>query len=101
MEKDILSRVIEAEKEIQERIAKEKEKSLEWIEKAKKEMQEATEEEERRREAAFRETVRNAGIEAEKKAMRMIEEETVRAENIAKTSDDVLKKLITERVIRV
>jgi vacuolar-type H+-ATPase subunit H len=101
MEKDILSRVIESEKEIQEKIKKEKEKSLEWIEKAKKEARESMEEEVRRREATFRETVETAGADAEKKAVLMIEEETVQAEKILHMSDDMLKKFIKKHLIRI
>jgi len=94
MEKDILSKVIEVEREIQERLREEKSKSLEWVERAKKEVEEELAREEEGLKEYCRKTVDDTGAAAEKEAAELLRGSACQAGRLAAISDDVLTGMV-------
>lgn len=101
MEKDILSRVIEVEKEIQERLRIEKDRSLEFLEAVKREVGDSL----AREEEILKEN-RSAAIEKAKAAAREKAKETLqkaeqRAEKYRRIDDSDLKNILTRRLAAI
>jgi vacuolar-type H+-ATPase subunit H len=98
MEKNILSKVIEVEREIQERLREEKSKSLEWVERAKKEAEDELAKEEEGLKEYCRKTVDDTGAAAEKEAAELLRDSALHAEKLAAISDDVLTGIVLKYI---
>ena len=101
MEKDILSEVIEVEKEIQKCLEVEKEKSHDWLEKVKKESEEELVREERNIKESLNKSIEVAKKEAELKAVEIVKQTEARAERLAKMNDDTLVDIVGKQIIRI
>ncbi len=98
MDKDILSQVIEAEKEIQLCLDREKVKTREWIERVRKECEaEYVREEQLIRESLDRSIAENAS-EAEKAAAGIVSRAETEAMRLGRVSDGTLSKIVGNHI---
>ena len=98
MEKDILSRVIEVEKEIQERLRTEKERSVEWLEKVKREAEEAVAGDEERLRESFEDAKACSVADADKKAAEIMRKAAEEEKRISAISDGTLGRIIMKHL---
>ena len=101
MEKDILSEVIEVEKEIQKCLEVEKAKSHDWLEKVKKESEEELVREERNIKESLNKSIEVAKKEAELKAAEIVKQTEARAERLATLNDGTLEGIVGKQIIRI
>ncbi len=101
MEKDILSEVIEVEKEIQKCLEVEKAKSHDWLEKVKKESEEELVREERNIKESLNKSIEMAKKEAELKSAEIVKQTEARAERLAKLNDGTLVGIVGKQIIRI
>ncbi len=101
MEKDILSRVIEVEREIQEKLREEKRRTLEWIGEVKKEAEEQLAKEEERVKEFFRKTVDDTGAAAEREAAELLRDSALQGERLAGLGDDALTGVVLKYIWRI
>ena len=98
MERDLLSKILDTEREIQAKIESVKERQAERIEKARKEAGERVLQEE----AALREQLENSVLKAEKiaeeKAADILEASARRAENLRSLPDEVLQGIVIKYI---
>jgi vacuolar-type H+-ATPase subunit H len=101
MQKDILSEVIEVEKEIQKCLEVEKEKSRDWLEKVKKESELELAREEKNIKESLNKSIEVAKKEAELKAAEIVKQTEARAERLAKLNDQTLVDIVGEQITRI
>ncbi len=101
MEKDILSEVIEVEKEIQKCLEVEKAKSHDWLEKVKKESEEELVREERNIKESLNKSIEMAKKEAELKSAEIVKQTEARAERLAKLNDETLVGVVGKQITRI
>jgi vacuolar-type H+-ATPase subunit H len=101
MQKDILSEVIEAEKEIQQRLEVEKAKSRDWLENVKKESEEKLVREEKNIKESLNKSIEVAKKEAELKATEIVNQTEARAERLAKVNDQTLVDVVGKQIARI
>jgi len=101
MDDDILSQVVEVEKEVQQRIEIEKKMSQEWLKNVKKEAEEKVLIEEKELKKNVTDSISIARLNAGKKAEAIISDANVEAERIEKLDDDILKNIIIKHIIRI
>ncbi|UCD35503.1 MAG: hypothetical protein JSU90_01335 [Nitrospiraceae bacterium] len=98
MDDDILSRVVEVEREVQQRLDVEKKMSLDWIEKVKKEAEERVVAEEKKLKEEMGQDLQKAKLEAEKGAAAIIEDAHDEAARLRDIGDEILKKTIRKHL---
>ena len=98
MDDDILSRVVEVEREVQQRLDVEKKMSLDWIEKVKKEAEERVVAEEKKLKEEMGQDLQEAKLEAEKGAAAIIEDAYDEAARLRDIGDEILKKTIRKHL---
>jgi predicted adenine nucleotide alpha hydrolase (AANH) superfamily ATPase len=101
MEEDILSKVIEVEKEIQKGLETEKVKAQEWLEKIKKESEEEIMKEEYRLKEAFESALEESGAYAERKSSEVLSEAVLLAERLKSMPDETLSEIITRHIMKI
>lgn len=101
MQKDILSEVIEVEKEIQKCLEVEKEKSRDWLEKVKKESELELAREEKNIQESLNKSIEVVKKEAELKAAEIVKQTEARAERLAKLNDQTLVDIVGEQITRI
>jgi vacuolar-type H+-ATPase subunit H len=101
MQKDILSEVIEVEKEIQKCLEVEKEKSRDWLEKVKKESELELAREEKNIKESLNKSIEVAKKEAELNAAEIVKQTEARAERLAKLNDQTLVDIVGEQITRI
>lgn len=101
MDDDILSQVVEVEKEIQQRIEIEKKMSQEWLENAKSEAEEKVLIEEKELKKNVTDSISIARLNAEKKAEAIISDANIEAERLEGLDDDILKNIILKHIIKI
>jgi hypothetical protein len=101
MEKDVLSQVIEVEKEIQRCFEAEKLKVREWLEIAKKESQQEVLLEEKRIKQALEQSSAEAAKEAEIQAAEITREAAAAAERLAQLKTERLTVLTERQIMRI
>lgn len=101
MEKDILSKVIEVEKEIQERLKEEKKKSLEWLEGVKKESEETLASEEGRLKEFCREAIADTVAKAEAQGAEMVRDSALAAERLGRVNDEILSTILLKYIAAI
>ncbi len=98
MEKDILSQVIEAEKEIQQGLDLEKIKAREWLERVKKECEEAFTREDKNIREALEKTTAEAAREAGIKAAGTVSRATAAAERLGRLQTETLSRIVAKQI---
>lgn len=101
MEKDILSKVIEVEKEIQERLREEKNKAHEWLEGVRKEIERDVSLQEEQLRDSYIKGKEDAKAEAEREAARIVEDAAALAERYRRISDEALEKIVMRHVLKI
>ncbi|HTP04795.1 MAG TPA: hypothetical protein VMM54_06540 [Nitrospirota bacterium] len=101
MQKDILSEVIDVEKEIQKGLDVEKEKSHDWLEKVKKETEEELVREEKNIKESLNKSIEVAKKEAELKAVEIVKQTEARAQRLAKLNDQALVDIVGKQITRI
>lgn len=101
MEKDILTKVIEVEKEIQDTLDGEKRRSEEWVEKVRMEIEEEVIKEDEDLKKSFKETEGIAIAEIKNKSSEILEGATRQAEGLSKISDEDLNEIIKRHIMRI
>jgi vacuolar-type H+-ATPase subunit H len=101
MENDILSKVIEVEREIQEKLREERIKSLEWLEKGKRQAEEEIAREEERLGDSYRKVLDDTVAEAEKHAAEIVQESTLKAEGLSRVSAEALADILLKYIPRI
>ncbi|HXX54147.1 MAG TPA: hypothetical protein VEI28_06210 [Thermodesulfovibrionales bacterium] len=101
MEKDILGKVIEVEKEIQERLSEERKKAHEWLEGVTKKIEkDATIQEQQLRESYTKDR-EDSRSEAERKASRIVKDAETLARHCRELSDETLERVVQKYVVRI
>lgn len=101
MERDVLDEVIEIEKEINGRLLAEKRKAVEWVDEVKKKAEEDILSEEERIKNLFEQAIKNAMLDAERKAQEIIADANEKAERLAAIDDALLIKTIRKHIVRI
>ncbi len=101
MEDDILSKIVEVEKEIQERLEIEKNKAHEWLEKVKKDAEKELITVEKELNESLNQELQDAKQHAEKKASEILLDAQTKVERLEKLSDEILKTVILKHIIRI
>jgi predicted phage gp36 major capsid-like protein len=101
MEKNILSQVIEAEKEIQRRLDAEKAEVQKWLEGEKKAAAEELEREEEIIRGALRQTAGQADLEAEAKAAEIEDKAKSASDHLGRVRPEVLTALVGKQIGRI
>lgn len=98
MEKDILSQVIEVEKEIQSCLDIEKVKVHEWLERIKKECEEEYIREEKKVRDSLDQSLEEASKEAALKAEEIVSRAEAGAERLGRLPPETLAKIVIQRI---
>lgn len=101
MDRDILLRVVEVEKEIQERLETEGRKAAERIDEARLNAGEAVRAEESRLDASFTETVQEAQALARKQASEILKDARSFVKQIDALGDDILLRVLQRHITRI
>jgi vacuolar-type H+-ATPase subunit H len=101
MDDDILSKVVEVEKDVQQRIGIEKNMSREWLENVKRDAEEKILREEKELKTALDEAIRKTNISSEKKAIEIIKDANTEAEKLERLGNDILKKIIMKHTFMI
>jgi vacuolar-type H+-ATPase subunit H len=101
MERDMLNEVIEVERDIHERLLAEKRKAGEWVDEVKKKAEKDILLEDERIKKLFEQAIKDARLDAEKKAHEVIVDANEKAERLAAISDEFLIKTIRKHIIRI
>jgi vacuolar-type H+-ATPase subunit H len=98
MERDLLSKVLDTEREIQAKIESEKKRQAEKIEKARKEAEERVMREETMLHEQLEKSVREAKEIADEKAADILEAAVRRADNLRGLSDEALQRIVIKYI---
>ena len=98
MERDILSQVIEAEKEIQQCLDLEKIKAREWLERVKKECEEEFIREEKNIKESLEKSTAEAAREAGAKTAGTVNQATAAAERLGRVQTETLSKIVAKQI---
>lgn len=101
MEKDILSQVIEVEKEIQKCLESEKVKIREWLEGVKKESEEEFFREELEIKQSLDQSLREATKQSETAAAQILSEAADAAERLRRLKAETLTGIIERQIARI
>ncbi len=101
MEEDILSGIIEVEKEIQKRLEIEKNKSQEWLEKVKRDAEKEVLTEKTRLKESFNKTEKDAKFNAGKKASETLKNARAESEKLEGLREETLKGIILKHITRI
>lgn len=97
----MLNEVIEVERDIHGRLLAEKRKAGEWVDEVKKKAEKDILSEEERIKKLFEQAIKDARLNAEKKAQEVIVDANEKAERLAAISDEFLIKIIRKHIIRI
>ncbi len=101
MEDNILSKVIEVEKELQERLRPEKEKAHEWLEGIKTEIERDISLQEEQLRESYTRGREGAKAEAEREAERIVKNAATLAERYRQISDETLEKIVKKHMVKI
>jgi hypothetical protein len=99
MDDDILSKVVEVEKEVQ--LGIEKDISHEWLENVKRDAEEKILREEKELKIALNEAIKKTNINSEKEAVEIIKNADKEADKLERLGNDILKKIILKHIYRI
>jgi len=98
MERDLLNKILETEREIQAKIESEKKQCAEKTEKARKESEESVFQEEAVLRGQLEKSIRKAEEIAKEKAAYILEAAARRAENLRGLSDENLQRIVMKYI---
>ena len=101
MEKDVLARIIEAERQIQECLNDQRAKAREWLENLGKEAEEDFAQEQIGMKESLGEAARTAQRLAETKAATIIKAAEEKAARVGELDDAALKRAVMARIRRI
>ncbi len=101
MEKDILSQVIEAEKDIQQCLDREKVKTRAWLEQVKKECEEEYIREEQQIKASLERSMAEAAAEAEARAAGIVSKAAEETERLGRLEAATLSRIVAKQIRRI
>jgi vacuolar-type H+-ATPase subunit H len=101
MKDEILSAVVEVEKEIVEKIAGEKKRTTEHLKQLREETEREISVEEERLRHALERSVSEACVKAKIKASRILEEAESDAAALTRISDEALKDILRKHIVRI
>jgi SMC interacting uncharacterized protein involved in chromosome segregation len=101
MEDDILSKIIEVEREIQERLVAEERRAGTMLCSLRQDLEEEARREEERLSAARREAESSARVEAEERAAAIVQRASIRAEQWTGLDDEPLERCIMGHLVRI
>jgi hypothetical protein len=101
MKEDILSKVVEVEKEIAKKIEIEKTEDQERLEKLGSDSEKEILKENKRLQYALNKAASDIKTDAQKKALKIIEDASVSADRLEQISDDILKEIIMKHIVRI
>ncbi len=101
MEKDILSQVIEAEKDIQQCLDREKVKTRAWLEQVKKECEEEYIREEQQINASLKQSTAEAAAEAEAQAEGIVSRAAEQTEHLGRVPAEALSGIVAKQIRRI
>ena len=98
MERDILSQVVEAEKEIQQCLDREKVKAREWLERVKQECEEEFIREEKNIKESLERSTAEAAREAAVKAAGAVSRASADAERLGRLREEALSRIVAKQI---
>lgn len=101
MENDILSKIIEVERDIQERLVAEERSAGTMLCSLRQDLEEEARREEESLAAARREAESSARVEAEERAAAIVKRATIRAEQWAGLDEGTLERCIMGHLVRI
>jgi hypothetical protein len=101
MEKDVLSEVIEVEKDIQKGLELEKDKSRLWLERTRKELQEESAREEQGIAASLKQFTEEAKQDADIKAAEIVKQAMLTNSRLAAVNDGILSGIVETHIHKV
>ena len=101
MEKDILSEVIETEKEIQKCLELETQKAKEWLEDVRKKAALELKQAEQEYTTALEQALADAEKEAAARALAVRKNSEMQADRLGKLDDRILKSILERRIKRI
>jgi hypothetical protein len=101
MERDILSQVIEAEKDIQHCLDLEKIKAREWLERVKKECEEEFIREEKNIKESLAKATAEAAREAEVKAAGTVSRATAATDRLGRLQAETLSRIVAKKIVDI
>ena len=101
MDKDILSEVIEVEKDIQKRLELEKEKACLWLEQARKDLKEEFAREEQNIAASLKRFTEEAKQDAEIKSAEILKEAMLKNSRFASVNNGTLTGIVEKHLCKI
>lgn len=101
MEKDILSEVIETEKEIQKCLEQEMQKAKEWLDDVRKKAAQELTQAEQEYTTALEQAMADAEKEAAARAMAVRKNSEIQDDRLGKLDDRILKSILDRRIKRI
>jgi vacuolar-type H+-ATPase subunit H len=101
MEKDVLTTVIEIEKEIEERLESERQKTVKWLDTAKRDIEVELAAKVRDLGDSLLESVAIAKENAEKQSAAILNEAAKQSRLLSEIGDETLKRIITEHIVSI
>jgi vacuolar-type H+-ATPase subunit H len=101
MREDLLSAVVEVEKELARNLETEKIRAREMLDDLRRDSEREIAEEEKRLQEALNQAITASVIRAEKRASGILEKADSTASRLERTSDEVLKGIIRKHITRI
>lgn len=101
MGKDILTAIVEVEKEIEDLVAAEQSRAVERLAQLKRETEEEIKKEEEQLEASLQHALAAARADAEKKSAALVEAAAARTELLSRLDDRTLQEIIARHLNRI
>ncbi len=101
MENDILSAIVEVEREIQERLAAEERTAEEMLDRLRRELADGAQRDEERLAAEVRQAVAAAADETRERAAAIVRDAASRAERLAGLDDEPLERCVMKHLARI
>lgn len=101
MKENLLSEVVEVEKELARELGTAKITSQEMLDNLRQDSEQKISEEEKRLQEALNQAITASDIRAEKRAASIMEKADATASRLERTGDDVLKGIIRKHLIRI
>ncbi len=101
MKRDMLGEVIEVEREIHAKLLAEKDRAEKWLDEVKKKAEEEIFLEEERIKNSFEQAIKDAILDAQRKANEIIADANEKAERLASISNESLIEIIRKHIVRI
>ena len=101
MERDVVQRVLDVEKEIHQALAEEKRKAEEWVESVRKACEDEISAIKVRQEKDFRFALENARTEARERAEELTAKATARAHALEHISQDLIRRTVLRHLTSI